>query len=163
MRHLGEERPQREHERRAHPSREIEHGAAVRPPLEMRLDGDTDDDVPVERRWRGQGEVGRRPDDLALVRGVGLEACIGPGEAEVVELFRIYARERPGRPELTEVSSGRGRRFCRVVPAGERHDQDGLAEPVRLFEKHQGVGRRHGRFVLLAGCPTARIPARAKA
>src|SRR5262249_60765114 len=106
---LGGEGARREPERGAPPPREIEDGPAIRPPLEMRLDGDADDDVAVERRRRGQGEVGRGPDDLALGRRVGLEARNRPGEAEVVELLRIDARERPRRAELAEVTGGRGR------------------------------------------------------
>src|SRR5713101_7246520 len=112
----------------------------------MRLDGDAHHDVPLQLRGLGEGELGGRPDDLALGPGAGLEAYVGPGEAEVVKIFRVDAGERPRRPDLAQVAGGGGGGLGRVVPARERHDDDG---PAQLPGSSWSV-----RYSLIGGAPS---------
>ena len=140
--HLGEQRAQGEDQRGPGAPGQLEHRRAVGAPLEMRLDGDPDDDVALELGGLGEGELGGRPDDLALGPGAGLEAHVGAGEAEVVKLFRVDAGERPRRPELAQVAGGGGGGLGRVVPARERHDDDGPAQLPRLLVERQVLAHR---------------------
>jgi hypothetical protein len=122
----------------------------------MGLDGDADDDVALELGRLGQGELGGGPDDLTLGSRAGLEAHVRPREAEVVKIFRVDAREGAGGPQLAQVPGGGAGGLGRVVPAGERHDDDGPAELPRLLVERQILA--HLRL-LLGACLTVRAEA----
>jgi hypothetical protein len=105
----------------------------------MGLDRHAHDDVASERRRLGDRELGRRPRDLALRVRARLEADVGPGKAEVVELLGVDLGELLGPERRAKVAHRGRRRLGRIVPAAERHDQDRPAEALRTRVDRQGV------------------------
>src|SRR6266849_4880160 len=96
----------------------------------MRLDGDANDDVARQLGHLGDREFGGRPGNLAFRVGTWLEANVRPRETEVIELLGIDLGELFGVERRAQVANRRRRRFRRVVPAAERHDQD---RPAKTF------------------------------
>jgi len=130
VRHLGQQRPERQDERHLAPARELENRAAVGLPAQVWLDGHAQDDVARQRRSLADRELRGRPRDLTLGLRAGLEANVRSGEAEVVELLGIDLGELLGPEGRAQVAHGGCRRFGGVVPAAKRHDQDGPAEAL---------------------------------
>jgi len=74
-----------------------------------------------------------RSGDCAMENSVraGLEAHVGTGEAEVIELLGVDLGELLGVDGRGEIACGRGGGFGRVVPAREGHDQNRSPEALR--------------------------------
>ena len=139
MRHLGQQRPERQDQSDLTAPGEIEHQIAVGLPAQMRLDGDPHDDVARQIRSLGDREFGGRPGDLTLRVGARLEADIGPGEAEVIELLGVDLGELLGVKRGAQIPHRGRRRLGCVVPAAERHDQDRPTQTLRPGVDFQGV------------------------
>src|SRR5262249_25012906 len=120
---------------------EVQDLAAVGLPSQVRLDGDPHDDVPVQIRSSGQGELGSRPRDLAFGLGAWLEADLRPGEAEVIELLGIDFGELLGSQGRSKVPHGRRRRLGGVVPAGKGHYQYRPPQALRTGVDFQRIHR----------------------
>src|SRR5262249_16682879 len=77
----------------------------------------------------------------ALRLGARFEADIGPREAKVIELFGVDLGELLGVKRGAQVPDRGGRRFGRVIPTAERHDQDGPAKTLWTGAHFQSVHR----------------------
>jgi hypothetical protein len=141
MRHLGQQRSERQDQADLAGSGQLQNQVAVGLPAQVGLDGHPDDHVPGKLRGLGDGEFGGRPGDLALRLRARLEAHVWPGQAEVVELLGVDLGEFLGVKGRTQVPDRRGRRLGGVVPAPKRHDQDRPAKPGRAGVYFQGIHR----------------------
>ena len=126
VRHVGEQRAERDDELDVEIAREVEHELREGLPAQARLDAEQQHDVAVGARDPSVVEGVLRP--LDLPRHPLVERDVRPVRLEVDEALRIDVREPLGVPDAREVARGERRTLAAVVPAPEGCDQDGSLE-----------------------------------
>ena len=126
MRHVGEQRPERDDELDAEIVREVGDEVGERPPAIVRLDAHEHDRIAVRPGNAGSEERVLRPFDppgLSLV-----ERHMRASRLEVDEELGIDVRELLRLPQACEVARRERGRLPAVVPPAEGADQDGSIE-----------------------------------
>src|SRR5581483_5446624 len=126
VRHVREQRAERDHELDLELPRNVGDETAERAPAEVRLDAEHDDRVTTRTRQRGVQERVLGPLDLARVAVD--ERDRRPRRLEVVEVLGVDRRELDRGPRTREVGAGERGALAAVVPAAERGDHHGALE-----------------------------------
>ena len=147
MRHVCQQRPERDHHLHAELAHEPDDEIGERLPAEIRLDPEQEHDVVVEPVRPSVVEGGLRP--LDLPSHPALQRDVRAGRLEVEELLGIDVREPLRLPGLGEVA--RGQRGClrAIVPAAECGDQNRARELRPLVDSKlagHGFSLRAARF-----------------
>jgi hypothetical protein len=126
VRHVREERAERDHELDAELARQLDDLVAEGAPAQVRLDAEHEHRVALRA---GDGRVVEdrvRPVDPA--RDALFECDMRPRRLEVVELFRIDVGEAPCLPRLGEEAGRQRSALSPVVPAPESPHEHGAAK-----------------------------------
>ena len=132
MRHVREQRAERDRELDAEIGREVGDELGERPPAVVRLDSDEEHRVAVRARDPRAEERVLRPLDLPRVPFV--ERDERPRRLEVDEELGVDLRELLGFPGPGEVAGGERRGLPAVVPAPKRGDQNRPLERRALVD-----------------------------
>src|SRR2546428_134633 len=126
VRHIREQRAERDHQLDAEVAREIDDHAGDRAPAKVRLDPEQQHRVSLQSGDRRMVEGVLRPFDVPRLPVD--ERDVRPGCLEVVEVLRLDLREAFRLPRLGEVAAGEGCALPAVVPPAERGDQNRRAQ-----------------------------------
>jgi hypothetical protein len=121
VRHVGQQRAERDDELDAELLRQLDDQLREGAPAEVRLDAEQQHRVSREARRRGVVEGVLRPFDPT--RQPLVERDVRSGRLEVDEALRVDVPEPLGVPDAPEVAAGERRALTAVVPAAEgRHE-----------------------------------------
>src|SRR5947209_8429654 len=115
MRHVSEERTQRQEAGCIQLLGDPAYHRTERPPFQLRLRSDEQDHIVLRVRNLMSVELVERPFERALA--LWSQADHGTGLGEVEELFRIYAGKPFRRPEGPQSGEREGRSLAGIVPA----------------------------------------------
>ncbi len=144
VRHVREQRAERDDGRDVQALGDVQQLAAVPAPAHRRLDAVHEDDLAAGPRGGGDRDRGGRPGDLAAA--VRPDADHRAVHLEVVVLLRVELVDLLRAPRLVQVLERLARGGPGVVPALEGGEQDGLllrqaGGAVRLVGHRPSVGR----------------------
>jgi hypothetical protein len=126
VRHVREQRAERDHHLDAELARQVDDQRREGAPAQVGLDPEQQDGIALEPGDRRVVEGVLRPVDPA--RAAVDEGDVRPGRLEVEEALRLDLGEALGLPCLGEVTAGERRALAAVVPAAEGGDQERRAK-----------------------------------
>jgi hypothetical protein len=142
VRHVGQQRAEREDQRRVEPLGDADHLLGEQAPAQGGLRAEQEDDVAAGGAGAPRADGG--PHDGATL--IGGEADVRAHGGEVGELLRVDLGERLGLPGLDQVAHAVAGGVGGVVPAGEGGDdhgalQRGLRQPADMLHEPQRYRR----------------------
>jgi hypothetical protein len=139
VRHVREQRAERDHHLDAELPCKLDDHAGERLPAQVRLDPEQQDGVAIEAgdRCVVEGVLG----PLDVTRLTVDQGDVRPGGLEIEEVLRLDIRKPLRFPDLGEITARKRRTLSTVVPAAKRGDQNRLAQ-ARPVDYAEFIGDR---------------------